>query len=294
MNVEQLLDANKIWYNNAGKDVRVSCLNPDHNDSDPSMRIDRISGVFGCFSCGFSGNIFTYYGESIDVADIRVQFLKKKIQNLSKLDVPLPLGREDFHRLHRNIKAETYKKFGAFTHESPEHEDRIVFPVYDAANVLVGCTGRLAFSDAEPKYKITPSGVQLPLHPAKPELYRDTVILVEGIFDMLNLYDKGITNVVCCFGKNLGDVKKKQKRATNLEKFLPMKIQGVKKVYILYDFGAAQSAKNLAHLLEEIFIVEVIEHPMFDKETDPGNITQEQADIIKEYIYEDSNSRQVQ
>ena len=27
-------------------------------------------------------------------------------------------------------------------------------------------------------------------------------MLVEGMFDMLNLHDKGMTNAVCCFGTN--------------------------------------------------------------------------------------------
>ena len=28
------------------------------------------------------------------------------------------------------------------------------------------------------------------------------IILVEGIFDVINLHDKGLTNAVCCFGVN--------------------------------------------------------------------------------------------
>ena len=34
-----------------GKDYVVSCLNPEHDDKNPSMRIDQITGIFNCFSC---------------------------------------------------------------------------------------------------------------------------------------------------------------------------------------------------------------------------------------------------
>ena len=137
-----------------------------------------------------------------------------------------------------------------------------------------------------------PPGVQLPLYPPKPDTYKDTVILVEGLFDVLNLYDKGLTNVICGFGKSLGESKKKDKKEQNLIKFLPLKIQGVKKIYILYDTGALSSANKLARLLEGLFIVEVIDYPAFSAEKDAGNLTRNEVDQLKEYIYDnDSNSR---
>jgi DNA primase len=56
MTVEELLQERKIDYKLSPADAIVKCLSPDHDDSNPSMRIDRITGVFNCFSCGCKGN----------------------------------------------------------------------------------------------------------------------------------------------------------------------------------------------------------------------------------------------
>ena len=60
MTVEELLIEEKIPFKMSPADFIVSCLNPEHDDSNPSMRIDKITGVYNCFSCGYKGNIFKY------------------------------------------------------------------------------------------------------------------------------------------------------------------------------------------------------------------------------------------
>ena len=60
MNVEELLIKQDVPYIPKGADFEVSCLNPDHPDRNPSMRIDRITGIFNCFSCEFKGNPVSY------------------------------------------------------------------------------------------------------------------------------------------------------------------------------------------------------------------------------------------
>ena len=55
--------------------------------------------------------------------------------------------------------------------------------------------------DQQPKYLNTPPGSKFPLFPiVKP--IQGRIILVEGVFDVINLHDKGLTNAVCCFGVN--------------------------------------------------------------------------------------------
>ena len=46
MNVEDLLISKNIPYIPKGKDFVVQCLNPEHKDRNPSMRIDQITGIF--------------------------------------------------------------------------------------------------------------------------------------------------------------------------------------------------------------------------------------------------------
>ena len=287
MQVEELLDRENLRFKSAGKDVLIRCLNPEHQDTHPSLRIDRITGVFNCFGCGFSGNIFTHYNESVDTLGIKVLQLKKKISGIVNNEMLLPLGREPFKRDHRGISGETYEYFEAFIHDN--YDGRIVFPIRDITGRLLSLMGRYAFSDASPKYLVDPPHAELPIFPPKPEVYKDSIIIVEGLFDMLNLWDKGIKNVVCGFGKGLGDAKKRKSRSRNIQKFLPIKIQGVKQIFILYDYGAEKSEENLADLLQDLFIATPLAYPEFSTNKDAGNLNQEEVDKLKEYIYESKN-----
>ena len=64
------------------KDAVISCLNPEHDDTNPSMRVDRVTGIFHCFSCGYKGNLFTYYGAPASPTEVRIHRIKEKIQKL--------------------------------------------------------------------------------------------------------------------------------------------------------------------------------------------------------------------
>ena len=46
MKVNDLLDLQNIPYIPKGHDYIVSCLNDEHTDKNPSMRIDQITGIF--------------------------------------------------------------------------------------------------------------------------------------------------------------------------------------------------------------------------------------------------------
>ena len=78
MNVEDLLKNKGIEYIPKGKDYVVRCLNPEHEDRNPSMRIDQVTGIFNCFSCEYKGNLFTHFGEKANKMEIKRQLLKKK------------------------------------------------------------------------------------------------------------------------------------------------------------------------------------------------------------------------
>ena len=82
MNVIDLLTERNLKYKESGKDYSIHCLNPEHDDSNPSMNVDKITGVFHCFSCGFKGNIFNYFGAAPNFLDIRIAHLQEKIQNI--------------------------------------------------------------------------------------------------------------------------------------------------------------------------------------------------------------------
>ena len=60
--VADLLKEKGVYYMPSGHDLLIRCLNPDHDDSNPSMRVHKDTGIYHCFSCGCKGNIFKYFG----------------------------------------------------------------------------------------------------------------------------------------------------------------------------------------------------------------------------------------
>ena len=225
MNVETLLTDKNIYFLPKGGDFLVSCLNPEHADKNPSMRIDQITGIFNCFSCGFKGNLFNYFGERANQLQQRRELFKKKlIQKRSEsVGLSFPQNSLPFIGNWRNIRPETYRKFEAFQHHDPDFIGRIVFPIKDISGKIVAFQGRHT-AEGTPKYKFTPPGAKLPFFPVV-EFIKGSVILVEGIFDMINLHDKGLTNAVCCFGTN----------NYNEAKLSMLRVQGAEYVEVFFD-----------------------------------------------------------
>jgi DNA primase len=277
--VLELLNKNGLGYTVSGRDYLTKCLNPDHEDTNPSFRIDRISGVAHCFSCGFKTNIFKYFGIFTNPVPLRILNLKKKLQQLkATTEQELPVGHTPWTKPFRGISAQTLKHFKAFyTNQVEKLVDRIVFPIGDVTNRTQVFVGRHTLSNGNPRYLNYPSGVELPVYPSYLEEPQKSIVLVEGIFDMLNLYDKGLKNAVCCFGTNTLQNSAKQK-------LLPFKAQGVTHVYILFDGDEAgeKAAKQLKPTLEQDeFVVEIIKLP---DGVDPGELDQIEVHSIKEYI----------
>jgi len=284
METEDLLNKKNIHFLYSGADLLVKCLNPEHDDSNPSMRIDKITGIFNCLSCGYAGNIFKLFNEDYNILDIKVQRIKDKIKKLTVPTLTIPLDAVPFAKDYRGISAETFKRFKAYTTSDKDYEGRIVFPIWDILDKIVLFHARYIHSDVSPKYINLPHGVKKPLFPAAPdEIYSGSIILVEGFFDMLNLWDKGLKNAVCAFSSTL--TKKSGKSdADVVRKFSQYKLQGVNKIYIMFDGDKAgrDGAIKLQKALRENYIIEIIE---LDEDNDPGNLTINDVNNIKEYYY---------
>ena len=278
MSPEELLKSKNIDYMYSGGDVVVKCLNPEHDDASPSMRIDKLTGKYNCFSCGYSGSIFSLFGVVRNMLDVRVQLLKDKISKLNKPKQYLPLNREVWGREHRGISAETFKKFNAFTADTKEYDGRLVFPITDIYGDIACFVGRYLHSNANPKYIIRPTSTTVPLHPQLPKVVNGSVVLVEGLFDMLNLYDKGMHNVITLFTANLGKNHEKV-----LKRFENYKLLGINKIYLLLDGDDAgrAGAKNLKRILQDMFIVEVLELP---EGADPGGLSHKDVDSLIQHM----------
>lgn len=282
--VEDLLKQKGVPFNYSGHDVVVKCFNPEHDDSNPSMRIDKTTGIFNCFSCGFKGNLFKYYGILTNQSFLKVAKLKEKIAQF-KADtngLEIPAVAIPFTKNYRGISANTFRDFKAFylpaeSDRLKGFEDRVIFPISDITGKIRVFQGRHTLSSGNPKYLNYPAHTTLNLFPAVMPKGFTTMVLVEGLFDMLNCYDKGLKNVACVFGVN------------NLEKdtkykLLAYKTQGITKIFIMFDGDDAgrNAARKLKPLIEACeFECEII--PLED-DSDPGSMSEEYIKSIGEYV----------
>ena len=274
MNVEELLEQKGIVYIPKGGDYEVSCLNPAHLDRNPSMRIDRVTGIFNCFSCEFKGNLFSYFGERPNQLQLKREKLKNTIrQKLAEsTGLVFPKNSTPYDGAYRNIRLETYKKFEAFQGIDKEFVNRVNFPIRDITGKIVAFNGR-HLGAGVPKYLISPAGAKMPLYPMADPI-AGCVILVEGMFDMINLHDKGLDNAICCFGtKNI-----------NEQKLSILAISGVSQIDIFFDGDEAgqDAAVTVKEMCENIGLFARNIHL---KDTDPGELSQQQVTKLKSKLY---------
>ena len=114
------------------------------------------------------------------------------------------------------------------------------------------------------------------MYPSKVSPIKGRVILVEGIYDAINLYDKGLRNAVCCFGT----------RNINEEKLTLLKMQGVTQVDIFFDpDDAGLDAQNrVIELCEKVGLLYY--GIKIRKELgDAGALTHENIKKLKERLY---------
>ena len=162
--------------------------------------------------------------------------------------------------------------------------DRIVFPIFDASNRVIGFGGRV-LGDGMPKYLNTP---ETPIFKKRDALYglnvsknsickEGAALIVEGYFDLISLYQHGVENVVATLGTALttGHIQR-------LKRY-------VKKIFPLFDSDTAGVKAALRGM--ELFIGEDIDARvvLLPQGTDPDEFVSKKGKegierIIKEAI----------
>lgn len=240
------------------------------------MRIDQVTGIFNCFSCGFKGNLFTHFGHKADKMEIKRQLLKKKIDEVraESVGLQMPEGYAPYVGNWRGISPATYKEFEAFIHAGKDFNGRICFPIRDRSGRIVSFQSRTT-GDQQPKYLNTPPGAKMPMFPVVDPI-QGRIILVEGIFDVMNLHDKGLTNAVCCFGvKNV-----------TVEKLQVLSVSGVSGIDIFLDndeAGQGQAAK-VRELCESVGL-DTRNIAFGDKNMDAGALAENQVKKLRDKLY---------
>ena len=277
--VEEVLTRHGMNPARQGRRFVVRCINPDHEDKNPSLSIDSVTGLGYCFSCGYKFNVYTYFNESYNYQSQKIHFLRDKLESVKSdvVGLDMPDSFVPFNREFRGISSETMKRFEAFTVSNEDWSDRLVFPLRNAQGSIKAFIGRHMYSDEGAKYLIRPHKVKLPLFPAIVKPVKGCVVLVEGIFDTLNLIDKGVTNVVCAFGTNTFS-SRKDNRLTQL------KMMGISKILVLFDgdmAGRKASTELVRYIRGKELLADSIDLP---DDVDPGSLSLEDVIRLKELI----------
>lgn len=246
----------------------------------------KIFGMAHCFSCGRTCKDLNRFVDEIGRSDLQIQDTVKftpvevpEFFNLEEDEIDDELVVVEMPESWKRCFKNSYLKSRGFTADDYAYfpvgttrglnfkfDDYVVFPIYDAGDI-VGYVSRHVWSKADideyndrakrnGKYQIRRYNNSIENDFVK-LLYNydsviedetDTVILVEGIFDVialtrkLDLYDNHRIVAVCTFGKKISD--------TQIYK---LQSKGVRDIIIGYDADASDAINVAADKLNEYF-----------------------------------------
>ena len=187
----------------------AQCLNPEHQDNRPSMRVDgRHPHNFKCWSCGYTGNLMAIaqqMGIEVDKTFSIPEHLHKepKLPNIEELSL------QEWEGEYRGLSTEHWRYFGAkkwFDYIwNTEHNkwdlqaERLWLPIY-MNGVFLSYTGRRIDTEPFIKYKNFEGGfISEILYPYDMIQPGGPIVLVEGPLDAIkfNLFQ---IPTLCIFG----------------------------------------------------------------------------------------------
>ena len=248
MDILSILSDKNIPYKktNNPSTILVQCTSGLHEDKDPSLSYHLGKNLFQCWSCGFRGAGAKFL-QSIGIVTkvpietkqtFKIEKMRQKINNLlNEGEVRLPAIRHAVEFPFKGISEETLQDFEVFLTPELGLEDYVCIPVYQFGK-LKFIEGRLRLKDPKrSKYYRRPTGVSASqiLFPLDRLEKTKEIILVEGIFDMLNMWQHGFRNVLCIFGtQNFG-----QKKIELLDQI------GITRAHVMMDGDSAGTRANL-------------------------------------------------
>ncbi len=192
-------------------------LCPFHDDNTPSMEINFVKDKYHCFGCEAGGSLILL-ATQLGMDFIQACFL---YYDLKPKGPPPEPEKKVLHRLpeiaiqsygtlyhpylaHRGISVRTATAFEVrFNHET----DQVVMPIRDHRNQLVGFVSR-KLDASKPKYLYThgfyKTLVLYNLHRLRLMKF-PVALIVEGVFDVMKLYECHIPFGVATFGNSLAD-----------------------------------------------------------------------------------------
>ena len=286
MTVSELLISKNIATKESGQSILVKCLNPAHEDNNPSMRINTTTGDAHCFSCGHSVNVYRHFGIELNKVNTKVFKLLAKLDKRRNPSITMPEGNTPIVDTYRGISIDTLKHFEAF-HNMLYFKDKICIPIRGFDGNIKCFITRDMYSD-ESRYMVYPKGARPVIFPVKPLISQKTLVVVEGIFDVLKAYDAGMKNVICTFGTSAALVPSTLEAIVSTANLL-----GCTKLVIALDRDApgATTSQKLAEFLEsrvpsvELFNWEKLVEMLGKEVKDFGEINKDDFMVVHHVLH---------
>lgn len=190
-----------------GSRPKINCINPDHDDSTPSMEIHPERGVFYCHGCGCKGNVtdlinrkFKFKTNSITekhvLCDEAREYLNSRgasddVINSSKIYSFRGSENDPYNRLQSMYPQYTNELFIAFEYNSGSIKYRNLDTISDPKNDKFRC------------YKSQSVFYNIGFMVFNKDHRNNHYYFVEGEMDALVLASKGYKNVCSCSGSNI-------------------------------------------------------------------------------------------
>lgn len=222
-----LLREYQVKLHRSGRDQYRGCCPIHGGNSREAFHANLTKNLFHCFACGAGGTVLDFVaamdrcslreaalklahetvGQGPPVTGCPKQLVTKKSKPVSPLGFTLR-GVDSAHPYlaARGIDTATAREFGIGFYAGPGIlSGRLVIPIQDQRGQLVAYCGR-ALDGGQPRYRF-PSGfakseVVFNLHRAA-AADQQAVVVVEGFFDCLKLYQVGVRSVVALMGSAL-------------------------------------------------------------------------------------------
>ena len=202
-----------------GDEILFKC--PFHDDNTPSASLNTTDLVYNCFVCG--GGTLKFLAKKLGHSDISedlkkippsVITLERKLFNLmDKKYQEEDIFESNFIKLDNinscpsylldRVKYETINEFDLHVclSNSSVYNQRIIFPIY--SNNKRGFIAR-DFTDIKPQKYLFPKNMQKQDY-LFGKMQGDIAIVVEGVFDVMKLWEYGYYSCVSTMGVTIGD-----------------------------------------------------------------------------------------
>lgn len=207
--ITDLLDSMNLEWKDSGQDFLLTrCMNPEHDDSSPSMFIQTEIGYGRCQSCGFQVFPETFIKDENTLEHHKLvsgyQQIKKKLE-LEEVVIGeeifyLPPSNGEELEEYRGLSVELMEKAEMYVCNKGRYDNRIIFPFHSLNGALRGYTSRWLGevpSNGFPKY-IHSKGIRTSDHILYGKLIKDLgldcteLVVTEGVMDALILLENGI------------------------------------------------------------------------------------------------------